>query len=814
MRSPGGGDPIDEFEAKDPLNFRTDININKVTQDKSNPVNTGDGIFVGAGSDITWIYEVTTTGNVFLANIAVTDDQADVTPTFVSGDGNILGVLEPGETWIYKAVGTAIFGDYSNLGSVTGDPVYADSTTAVPGLSSPTANDPSSYTGIANPGITIVKTAGNAPNGTILVTETGLVTYNYEVTNTGETDLFNIVVVDDNGTPVDDSDDFIVGTIPGSLAPGASDTLTADIDVQSDRTNIAVVTGSSPEGTEVTDDDDAVVDIVAPAIEIIKTAGTALDGTVLVTEAGDVEYTFVVTNTGDTDLADVVVTDDILGDIGAIAFLPANGGTDMLTFTANIAVDTTNVATTTGNPVDEAGNDLPVEAPTDTDDAVVDIVAPAIEIIKTAGTALDGEVLITEAGTVAYSYEVTNTGETDLSNIVVVDDNGTPLDDSDDFIVGTIPGPLTPGVSETLTADIDVQSDRTNIAVATGSSPEGTEVTDDDDAVVAIADPSLKIEKFTNGMDVETADDAVEIEAGETVTWTYNVANIGNAPFDNFILSDDNGTTDDGSDDLSFELKSDGTWIEKGIIYESGDDNNNQKLDDGEVWSLKAEGIAQDLSVSIDFDESVISGMGDIITDQYNSAEFGELTISTPVNPYDAMIFDSANPTGGDWDLGTPTTPAGPGVGTDSGAGDGNVVPQNNVLIISEDGDQSDPDDNATGGTLQFNFGEINGVNLDAIGLLDIDNNEEMVTVDAFLNNTLVTSNDVAALGDNSFQMIELNGEWADQLDVNLIRSGAVTQLDYRRIYGNMATLSAQFGDTAFTSNDSSFYTNPHGDIN
>ena len=49
-----------------------------------------------------------------------------------------------------------------------------------------------------------------------------------------------------------------------------------------------------------------------------------------------------------------------------------------------------------------------------------------------------------------------------------------------------------------------------------------------------------------------------------------------------------------------------------------------------------------------------------------------------------AMIFDRANPTGDDGDLGSDTL--------------------GGVLIILEDGDSADPNDNAAGGTLSFDF--------------------------------------------------------------------------------------------------------------
>lgn len=72
----------------------------------------------------------------------------------------------------------------------------------------------------APPGISLTKTVSSTN-----VVPFQLVTYTYTVTNTGGTTLTNIVVVDDNGTPNDPSDDYTVGTV-ASLGPGASATLT------------------------------------------------------------------------------------------------------------------------------------------------------------------------------------------------------------------------------------------------------------------------------------------------------------------------------------------------------------------------------------------------------------------------------------------------------------------------------------------------------------------------------------------------------------------------------------------------------------
>ena len=52
-----------------------------------------------------------------------------------------------------------------------------------------------------------------------------------------------------------------------------------------------------------------------------------------------------------------------------------------------------------------------------------------------------------------YSYVVTNTGRTTLTNVVVTDDNGTPTHAGDDFTVCTIPS-LAPWRELTLTAKV------------------------------------------------------------------------------------------------------------------------------------------------------------------------------------------------------------------------------------------------------------------------------------------------------------------------------------------------------------------------
>ncbi|MCG8648475.1 MAG: hypothetical protein MI861_01500, partial [Pirellulales bacterium] len=140
-----------------------------------------------------------------------------------------------------------------------------------------------------------------------------------------------------------------------------------------------------------------------------------------------------------------------------------------------------------------------------------------------------------------------------------------------------------------------------------------------------------------------------------------------------------------------------------------------------------------------------------------------------------AMIFDSANPTGGDLDLGTPNQAfGGPGIGS---GGASNQVALGNVLIISEDGDSSDPDDEAQGGTLTFTFDQ--PVTINHIELLDIDSNESGGSVVTLTTNSGTQTISIPAVGNNSVQQISIDADDVTQMEVNFVSSGAVSELKY-----------------------------------
>jgi uncharacterized repeat protein (TIGR01451 family) len=190
-----------------------------------------------------------------LANVFVTDNIPGINPApvlsggFNVGDPNHDGLLETGETWMFTATGTAIAGQYSNVGTVTGTPVDFNGN-PIPGTTTQTANNPDHYFG-AQPNIAIVKLTNGTDNDTgtgPFVPVGSTVTWTYIVTNTGNVTLSNVVVTDDNGTPGNTADDFTVGTV-ASLAPGASATLThAGIAAAGQYGNVGSVVGTPVDG--------------------------------------------------------------------------------------------------------------------------------------------------------------------------------------------------------------------------------------------------------------------------------------------------------------------------------------------------------------------------------------------------------------------------------------------------------------------------------------------------------------------------------------------------------------------------------------
>ena len=199
---------IKDLDAVVPLDFEASIDIEKSTngQDADLPPIP----FILVGDPVTW----TVRGHQYRQCLSrryqvvddngTPDDDDDFSPTYVSGDGGIIGVLEPGETWIYSfGPEPRRTGPLSKLRDRHGRPVYGDGTTDVEGVEAPTDTDPSAYFGIPELGrlvsYTMNKTVTDVDGeGAAGVAEDAgdVITYSIVVFNDGDLPIPGLVLSD------------------------------------------------------------------------------------------------------------------------------------------------------------------------------------------------------------------------------------------------------------------------------------------------------------------------------------------------------------------------------------------------------------------------------------------------------------------------------------------------------------------------------------------------------------------------------------------------------------------------------------------
>lgn len=175
--------------------------------------------------------------------------------------------------------------------------------------------------------------------------------------------------------------------------------------------------------------------------------------------------------------------------------------------------------------------------------------------------------------------------------------------------------------------------------------------------------------------------------------------------------------------------------------------------------SITGEEPAPEGQVVIDFEtlgDGTALSAGDNGVLQFDGVSF-EATKKNATVADDAMIFDAANPTGGDTDLFQPAS--------------------GNVLIISEDHDASDPDDNWAGGTITARFDQPS--TLVAIDMLDTE--EPGGTIDMFdADGALLATVNVPGINDGGIQTVSLgNTQGVSTMVITLSGSGAVDCLRY-----------------------------------
>ena len=396
--------------------------IDKVTTgvDGDGVTHTGDGIVIKVGNQVTWTYTVTNQGNVALSNVVVSDDKQGTLLSH-TGDINNNSQLDIGEVWVYTATGTAAGGFYSNVGTASA-------------TGAPNATDRSSYTGFVPliAGLTIDKIADKS-----VVDAAGqVIHYTIAVANTGNVDLTNVVLTDTfaGGATLDsgDTDHDLVLDVGETWVYKADYTVQqSDLNAGDDLVNLAVV-ATDQTGPQ---DDDATTRVEQNAdFTIVKSAALADGGTAADETSDVIDYTIVLTNTGNVTLTGVTLDDTLLdGGLSApVESISANNQLDVgetWTYTGSHGV--TQAELDAGGSIDNTATGDTGQTGEKNDSASEPVEQkPSIHIVKVT-TGSDGttshigdNITVIASSPVTWTYTVTNDGNVDLTNVEVTDDQG------------------------------------------------------------------------------------------------------------------------------------------------------------------------------------------------------------------------------------------------------------------------------------------------------------------------------------------------------------------------------------------------------
>ncbi|SFL45773.1 conserved repeat domain-containing protein [Loktanella salsilacus] len=420
-----------------------------------------------------------------------------------------------------------------------------------------------------------------------LVVAGQVITYSYQVTNTGNTTLTNISVGDQHTSAGGTSALTLSnsGAI-ASLVPLQSVTLTAtytvtqaDVDANTPLTNTATLSSVSPDGVNPSAVAEESVSVALPAPDLLATKSVATQPTGAAAVGDDIVYAITVANTGNVSLSSVTF-DDVLTRSGGAVVTPApvlvkTGGDTLNPDILDVGEVWTYSATheLTQDDIDAGGlsNVLTVTA-TDPNGTDVDDLAgtgtgdnedPATVTLQQAG-ALEGTKTLEPltvpavAGTVVtFRVTLANTGNVTLRNVVLTDD----LRRADDTAITPLPVPVKTGgdaglpdvleVGETWTYDVLYTLEQADIdaggitnsltfAAQTPANIAVTDVSDDgiDDDGNTLDDPAELLITPAPLLEVTKVVRDTGSAVGDVVVFEITAENLGNVSLRDLTISD------------------------------------------------------------------------------------------------------------------------------------------------------------------------------------------------------------------------------------------------------------------------------------
>ncbi|MEM9215592.1 MAG: Ig-like domain-containing protein [Cyanobacteria bacterium P01_F01_bin.150] len=609
-------------------------------------------------------------------------------------------------------------------------------------------------------GDALTASIASAPsNGTVNISADGALTYTPAAGFSGD-DTFTYTVSDGNGGTD-------TGTVTISVAGPVNSAPVADDDVYTTAFDTALTVDAA---TGVLDGDiDADGDALTATI-----ASAPGNGNVTLDNSGSFTYTPNAGFSGE-DSFTYTVSD-------------SNGGTDTGTVTISVAGQVNSAPVADDDAYTTAsGTPLTVDAATGVLDGDVDADGDTLTV-AIADTPSNGSVALNGDGSFTYTPDADFSGE-DSFTYTVDDGNGgtdtgtvtvsvagpvnsAPVADDDAYTTAFETVLTVDAANGVLDGDVDVDGDALTASIASAPSngtvnisangaltyTPATGFSGDDTFTYTVSDGNGGTDTGTVTVSVAglvnsapVADNDVYTAAFETALTVDAATGVldGDIDADGDILT---ATIADLPGNGNVTLGSDGAFTYTPNAGFSGDDSFTYTVSDGNggtnTGTVTISVAAPSQPTFIDFDSSDLA-VGDVVNNQIDN-----LTVSTDSDLV-PMIFDSANPTGGDTDLASPEL--------------------GHILIISEDGDSADPDDNAKGGTLMLDWDGV--VNVDSLGLLDIEEMGSMVTLYGADDMTVLATIDIPSLANNSYQSLDINVSDVGKMDVLLTGSGAITDI-------------------------------------
>jgi uncharacterized repeat protein (TIGR01451 family) len=551
---------------------------------------TADRTTAVPGSAVAYTVTIRNTGQVPYTGASVTTLLAGVLDdaAYTGGattTGGSLSFTSPDLTWTGDlAIGaTAVVGYSVTVADPdTGNRILATSvtSTAVGSTCGAAAQCTNSIT-VLIPGLAVSTTAnvatatpGDQVVFTITVANTGQTPYTGTVVSTALTDVlddatFDGVITASSGVPTYEAPNL---SWTGTLGVGETATIGYTVTVRNpdpgDRTMTTVVLAPAAGSTCRADSADpactATVTILIPTLSITKTSGAPTT-----TPGGTVEYTILVTNTGETDYTGAVVTDSLAGLLPDSTYngdAAVDGGgvlgysEPVLTWTGDLlqgatATITYSILVDDPDNGDKAmvnavtsttpGSTCPPANTEPTCTTLVRVLVPALVVTKTADVAT-----VTAGEVVEYTVTLENTGETAHAPATFTDPLADVLDDADynadaasatgtvDYTDGTLAwsGPIDIGATATITYSVTTSFPAEGdhlLANTVESDSAGSTCTDGTDprcsSAVTVLVPALTITKTT---------DASEVVAGGTLGYTVSATNTGEADYPAADLAD------------------------------------------------------------------------------------------------------------------------------------------------------------------------------------------------------------------------------------------------------------------------------------